>query len=99
MQPESSSSEAVLESSSSVSSSSSTTAKRTGGITDKFSFRQQGGKLLLQVDRAMTASVVQFDHQGRILWQSAVQHFTPGEHSINVPNANSRSIYKLSVQQ
>ena len=99
MQPESSSSEAVPESSSSVNSSSSTTAIRTGGITDKFSFRQQGGKLLLQVDRAMTASVVQFDHQGRILWKSAVQKFTPGEHSINVPNANSRSIYKLSVQQ
>ena len=98
-EPKSSSSEAVHESSSSVSSSSSTTAIRTGGITDKFSFRQQGGKLLLQVDRAMTASVVQFDHQGRILWQSAVQKFTPGEHSINVPNANSRSIYKLSVQQ
>lgn len=99
MQPESSSSEAVPESSSSVNSSSSTTAIRTGGITDKFSFRQQDGKLLLQVDRAMTASVVQFDHQGRILWKSAVQKFTPGEHSINVPNANSRSIYKLSMQQ
>ncbi len=98
-EPKSSSSEAVNESSSSVSSSSSTTAIRTGGIADKFSFRQQGGKLLLQVDRAMTASVVQFDHQGRILWKSAVQKFTPGEHSINVPNANSRSIYKLSVQQ
>jgi len=97
MQPESSSSEAVIESSSSVSSSSSTTAIRTGGITDKFSFRQQGGKLLLQVNRAMTASVVQFDHQGRILWQSTVRHFTPGEHSINVPNANSRSIYKLDI--
>ena len=96
-EPKSSSSEAVIESSSSVSSSSSTTAIRTGGITDKFSFRQQGGKLLLQVDRAMTASVVQFDHQGRILWQSAAQHFTPGEHSINVPNANSRSIFKLDI--
>jgi hypothetical protein len=96
MAPESSSSEAVNESSSSVSSSS-TTAIRNGGITDKFSFRQRGGKLLLQVDRAMTASVVQFDHQGRILWQSAVQHFTPGKHSINVPNANSRSIFKLDI--
>ena len=99
MQPESSSSEAVPESSSSVNSSSSTTAIRTGGITDKFSFRQQGGKLLLQVDRAMTASVVQFDHQGRILWKSAVQHFTPGKHMLDVPEAGTRSIYRLNVQQ
>ena len=99
MQPESSSSEAVPESSSSVNSSSSTTAIRIGGITDKFSFRQQGGKLLLQVDRAMTASVVQFDHQGRILWQSAVRHFTPGEHALDVPETSTRSIYRLSVQQ
>ena len=99
MAPESSSSEAVIESSSSVSSSSSTTAIRTGGITDKFSFRQQGGKLLLQVDRAMTASVVQFDHQGRILWQSTAQHFTPGEHALDVPETSTRSIYRLSVQR
>ena len=98
MAPESSSSEAIPESSSSVSSSS-TTAIRTGGITDKFSFRQQGGKLLLQVDRAMTASVVQFDHQGRILWQSAVQHFTPGKHMLDVPEAGTRSIYRLNIQR
>ena len=99
MQPESSSSEAVPESSSSGNSSSSTTAIRTGEITDKFSFRQQGGKLLLQVERAMTASVVQFDHQGRILWQSAVQKFTPGEHVIDAPEASTRSIYKLDVMR
>ncbi len=99
MQPESSSSEAVPESSSSVNSSSSTTAIRTGGITDKFSFRQQGGKLLLQVDRAMTASVVQFDHQGRILWQSTVRHFTPGEHALDVPETSTRSIYRLVPQR
>lgn len=98
MAPESSSSEAVHESSSSVSSSS-TTAIRTGGITDKFSFRQQGGKLLLQVDRAMTASVVQFDHQGRILWKSAVQKFTPGKHTLDVPETSTRSIYRLNVLQ
>ena len=98
MAPESSSSEAVHESSSSVSSSS-TTAIRTGGITDKFSFRQQGGKLLLQVDRAMTASVVQFDYQGRVLWQSAVQHFTPGKHMLDVPEAGTRCIYRLNIQR
>ena len=99
MQPESSSSEAVPESSSSVNSSSSTTAIRTGGITDKFSFRQQGGKLLLQVDRAMTASVVQFDYQGRILWQSPARQFQPGEHAIDAPEASTRSIYKLDVMR
>jgi hypothetical protein len=42
---------------------------------------------------------VQFDYQGRILWQSAVQHFTPGVHAIDAPEANTRSIYKLSIKQ
>jgi hypothetical protein len=51
----------------------------------------------MQTDKALKASVVQFDYQGRILWQSAVQHFTPGVHAIDVPNANSRSIYKLNI--
>ncbi len=51
----------------------------------------------MQVNRAMTASVVQFDHQGRILWQSTVRHFTPGEHALDVPEAGTRSIYRLNV--
>ena len=61
------------------------------------SFRLQDGKLYMQTDKALKASVVQFDYQGRILWQSAVQHFTPGEHAIDVPDTHARSMYKLNV--
>jgi len=63
------------------------------------SFRLQDGKLYMQTSKALKASVVQFDYQGRILWQSAVQHFTPGEHAIDAPKANAQSIYKLSVKR
>ena len=63
------------------------------------SFRLQDGKLYMQTDKALKASVVQFDYQGRILWQSAVQHFTPGVHAIDAPKASTRSIYKLSIKQ
>ena len=61
------------------------------------SFRLQDGKLYMQTSKALRASVVQFDYQGRILWQSAVQHFTPGEHAIDVPDTHARSIYRLNV--
>ena len=63
------------------------------------SFRLQDGKLYMQTSKTIKASVVQFDYQGRILWQSAVQHFTPGEHAIDVPETSTRSIYKLSIKQ
>jgi hypothetical protein len=53
----------------------------------------------MQTSKALKASVVQFDYQGRILWQSAVQHFTPGEHAIDVPETSTRSIYRLSIKQ
>ncbi len=62
------------------------------------SFRLQDGKLYMQTSKTIKASVVQFDYQGRILWQSAVQHFTPGEHAIDVPEASTRSIYRLSIK-
>lgn len=61
--------------------------------------RLQGGKLYMQTDKAIKASVVQFDNQGRILWQSRVQQFTPGEHAIDVPKVSAQSIYKLSVMR
>ena len=100
-QVSSSSQENIEPSSSSFSGSSSSSdesiAIRTGATAGNYSFRQQGGKLFLQVDRAVTASVIQFDYQGRILWKSAAQKFTPGEHVIDVPNANSRSIFKLDI--
>ncbi len=53
----------------------------------------------MQTSKTIKASVVQFDYQGRILWQSAVQHFTPGEHAIDVPEAGVRSIYRLVPQR
>ncbi|SHL69801.1 Glycosyl hydrolase family 26 [Fibrobacter sp. UWT2] len=77
---------------------SNTAIKPTGRAADS-SFRLQDGKLYVQTDKALKASVVQFDYQGRILWQSAVQHFTPGVHAIDAPEANTRSIYKLSIKQ
>ena len=77
---------------------SNTAIKPTGRAAGN-SFRLQDGKLYMQTDKALKASVVQFDYQGRILWQSAVQHFTPGVHAIDAPEANTRSIYKLSIKQ
>jgi endoglucanase len=53
----------------------------------------------MQTDKALKASVVQFDYQGRVLWQSPVQHFTAGVHAIDAPKASTRSIYKLSVKR
>ena len=75
------------------------TAIKPTGRAAGSSFRLQDGKLYMQTDKALKASVVQFDYQGRILWQSAVQHFTPGEHAIDVPETSTRSIYKLSIKQ
>lgn len=63
------------------------------------SFRLQDGKLYMQTDKALKASVVQFDYQGRILWQSAVQHFTPGVHAIDVPNTHMQGVYRLHIQK
>lgn len=92
IEPESSSSQ-------DVSSSSNNTDIVPNGRAASSSFRLQDGKLHMQTSKALKASVVQFDYQGRILWQSAVQHFTPGEHAIDVPDTNARSIYKLVVQR
>ena len=75
-----------------------TAIKPTGRATGN-SFRLQDGKLYMQTSKTIKASVVQFDYQGRILWQSAVQHFTPGEHAIDVPETSTRSIYRLSIKQ
>ena len=63
------------------------------------SFRLQDGKLYMQTSKTLKASVVQFDYQGRVLWQSPVQHFSAGVHAIDAPKANAQSIYKLSVKR
>ena len=73
------------------------TAIKPVGRAANSSFRLQDGKLYMQTSKALKASVVQFDYQGRILWQSAVQHFTPGEHAIDVPDTHARSMYRLNV--
>ena len=93
MEPTSSSSQDI----SSSSLSDNTGIKPTGRATGN-SFRLQDGKLYMQTSKTIKASVVQFDYQGRILWQSAVQHFTPGEHAIDVPETSTRSIYRLSIK-
>ena len=73
------------------------TAIKPVGRAANSSFRLQDGKLYMQTSKALKASVVQFDYQGRILWQSAVRHFTPGEHAIDVPDTHARSMYRLNV--
>ena len=87
-------------SSSGVSSSSSQSASignlRTQG---QGTFTLRNGKLYMQTDKALKASVVQFDYQGRVLWQSPVQHFSAGVHAIDAPKASTRSIYKLSAER
>ena len=94
IEPESSSSQAI-----SSSSSSDNTSIMINGRAASSSFRLQDGKLYMQTSKTIKASVVQFDFQGRILWQSAVQHFTSGEHAIDVPEAGVRSIYRLVPQR
>ena len=77
----------------------SSTSIKPAGRAARSSFRLQDGKLYMQTDKALKASVVQFDYQGRVLWQSPVQHFTAGVHAIDAPKANAQSIYKLSVKR
>ena len=103
MQPESSSSAPEQSSSSSdigIGSSSSQT-DAIGNIRPQGlgTLALRDGKLYMRTSKPIRASVVQFDHQGRILWQSPARQFQPGEHAIDVPESNVQSIYKLSVQQ
>ncbi len=80
------------------SSSDNNTGIKPTGRTTSSSFRLQDGKLYMQTDKALKASVVQFDYQGRILWRSAVQHFAPGVHAIEVPRTNAQNIFRLDIQ-
>jgi hypothetical protein len=68
------------------------------GRTAGNSFRLQDGNLYMQTSKTIKASVVQFDYQGRILWRSAVQHFAPGVHAIEVPRTNAQNIFRLDIQ-
>ncbi|OWV24893.1 dockerin [Fibrobacter sp. UWB1] len=77
---------------------SNTAIKLTGRAAGN-SFRLQDGKLYMQTDKALKASVVQFDYQGCILWQSAVQHFTPGVHAIDAPSTHMQGVYRLHIQK
>ena len=74
-----------------------TTSLRQTGTIPQNAFRIHDRTLYVQTDKTVKAKVVQLDLQGRILWQGPVQQFTPGEHAINVPDTNARSIYKLDV--
>ena len=93
MEPTSSSSPDI----SSSSLSDNTDIKPTGRAANN-SFRLQDGKLYMQTSKTIKASVVQFDYQGRILWRSAVQHFAPGVHAIEVPRTNAQNIFRLDIQ-
>ena len=72
------------------------TALKPAGRASNSSFRLQDGKLYMQTGKALKASVVQFDYQGRVLWQSPVQHFSAGVHAIDAPKANTRNCGKRS---
>ena len=63
------------------------------------SLAYRDGKLYVRTARPISASIVQFDYQGRVLWQSPVQHFAAGGHAIDAPQASTRSIYKLSAER
>ncbi|MBR2271987.1 MAG: dockerin [Fibrobacter sp.] len=80
------------------SSSDNNTGIKPTGRTAGNSFRLQDGKLYMQTSKTIKASVVQFDYQGRILWRSAVQHFAPGVHAIEVPRTNAQNIFRLDIQ-
>ena len=81
------------------SSSSGNTGIMPTGRAASSSFRLQDGKLYMQTGKALNASVVQFDYQGRVLWQSPVQHFAAGVHAIDAPKASTQSLFKLSVER
>ena len=76
-----------------------TTSLRQTGTVPQNAFRIHDGTLYVQTDKAVKARVVQLDQQGRILWQGPVQQFSPGEHAIDVPDTNTRSIYRFVVQR
>ena len=93
-------SEPPQSSSSAASSSSSQTTKiEKQRHSGQWTLNYNNGKLLIQVASTVKACVLQLDYQGRILWQSPVQTFTPGKHSLDAPEASAQSIYRLSVQQ
>ena len=75
------------------------TALKPAGRASNSSFRLQDGKLYMQTGKALKASVVQFDYQGRVLWQSPVQHFSAGVHAIDAPKASTQSLFKLSIKR
>jgi endoglucanase len=83
----------------SLSPDSGTIGIKSSGRVINSSFRIQNGKLYMQADKAIKASIAQFDYQGRILWQSPEQSFAPGEHVIDVPNASEHSVYRLITKQ
>ena len=65
-------------------------------VHQKMSLRD--GKVYMQLDHALRASVVQMDYMGRILWKSPVQNFSAGEHEVDLPQRNVRSLVRLVIQ-
>ena len=65
-------------------------------VHQKMSLRD--GKVYMQLDHALRASVVQMDYMGRILWKSPVQNFSAGEHVVDIPQNNARTLVRLVIQ-
>lgn len=94
VQSSSSEQSAVNPQSSSSENSMGVTAAET--VHQKMSLRD--GKVYMQLDHALRASVVQMDYMGRILWKSPVQNFSAGEHVVDIPQNNARTLVRLVIQ-
>lgn len=62
-------------------------------IRNKMTFRD--GKLYVRTNKPVNARIVQMDYMGRVLWESPVRNFNAGEHVLDIPLKNERSVFKL----
>ena len=80
----------------------SSSSENSMGVTAAETVRQKmslrDGKVYMQLDHALRASVVQMDYMGRILWKSPVQNFSAGEHVVDIPQNNARTLVRLVIQ-
>ena len=53
------------------------------------------GKIYMRLGSAIRAKVVQMDYMGRVLWETPVQNFSAGEHVLDVPLKNERTLFRL----
>ena len=80
----------------------SSSSENSMGVTAAETVRQKmslrDGKVYMQLDHSLRASVVQMDLMERILWERLVQNFSAGEHVINLPQNNAKTQVRLVIQ-